>query len=104
MNRRGAAMILALSLATSGCSHVADRLTPADVRLWRPGVTTEGELVDALGPPADRAFLPDGHVLLRWRGAIGVSSEQRRTYGFVVTRGGVLVRRASSAEMHPPPL
>lgn len=100
---RPAASLLAAALV-AGCSPVADRLTPVDAHLWRPGVTRERQVVDALGPPADVAFLPEGDRLLRWRGLVGVRGRERLTYGFVFTRDGFLVRNANRGEMHAPGL
>ncbi len=96
--------VLAAALATAACATVADRMTPADVHLWRPGVTRERQVVDALGPPADTSFLPDGDLLVRWRGLVGVRGRERLAYGFVFTFDGFLVRNANRGEMHAPGL
>lgn len=98
-----AAAVLAAALA-AGCSPMADRLTPVDAHVWRPGVTRERQVVDLLGPPADESFLPDGTLLVRWRGLVGVRGRERLAYGFVFTRDGFLVRNANRGEMHAPGL
>lgn len=101
---RRAALACALVLSGAGCAPLHDRLTPVDVHIWRPGITTEAELVSALGPPADKSFLPDGNFLVRWRGLVGVRGRERLSYGFVVTPRGYLVRNANRGEMHAPGL
>ena len=107
--RRAAAAFACTSLALgglalAGCAQVADRLTPVDAHIWRPGVTTEAQVVDLLGPPADRSFLPGGLVLERWRGGVGVRSRARLAYGLVFDPAGRLVRNANGGEMHAPGL
>ena len=108
--RRGAALavrsaaLAAATLLLVACGGVADRLTPADVHIWRPGEATEAQIVDALGPPADRSFLPEGHVLERWRGYVGVRGRERLAYGYVFDPAGRLVRLANAGEMHAPGL
>ena len=93
-----------LASAMGGCSEISDRITPVDAHIWRPGVTTEAQIVDALGPPADRNFLPEGQILERWRGYVGVRGRERLAYGFVFDPRGLLVRNANSGEMHAPGL
>ena len=83
---------------------MADRMTPVDAHIWRPGVTTEAEIASMLGPPADRSYLPEGQLLVRWRGYVGVRSRERLAYGFVFDPRGVLVRNANQGEMHAPGL
>ena len=101
--RRGA-LVAAAALVATACSHVSDRLTPVDVHLWRPGVATEAQIVDMLGPPADRSFLANGQVLERWHGYVGVRGRERLAYGFVFDAAGRLVRNATSSEVHAPGL
>ena len=96
--------LLAGAALLSGCGGVADRMTPVDAHLWRPGVTTEAQIADALGPPADRAYLPEGLILERWRGYVGVRGRERLSYGFVFDPTGRLVRNANRGEMHAPGL
>ena len=92
------------ALLLAGCGAVADRMTPADAHVWRPGVASEAEIADALGPPADRSFLPEGLILERWRGYVGVRGRERLAYGYVFDPGGRLVRLANRGEMHAPGL
>ncbi|MBE7218382.1 MAG: hypothetical protein INR64_07925 [Caulobacteraceae bacterium] len=96
--------VSALAASLGGCGALADRMTPVDVPIWRPGVTTEAEVVAALGPPADRSYLPEGRILERWRGYVGVRTHQRLAYGFVFDPAGRLVRNANAGEMHAPGL
>lgn len=104
MTRAVLAMAAAAGLFAAACSNASDRLTPVDAHLWRPGVTTEAQIVDLLGPPADRAFLADGLILERWRGYVGVRGRERLAYGFVFDPAGRLVRNANAGEMHAPGL
>ncbi len=97
-------VIATLAGALAGCQSMADRMTPVDVPVWRPGVSTEAEIVSALGPPANRSYLPEGQILERWRGYVGVRSHQRLAYGFVFDPQGRLVRNANHGEMHAPGL
>lgn len=108
MNRAAAPPRLAMALLAAGllagCAPLADRLTPVDAHIWRPGITRERQIVEALGPPADESFLPDGNLLVRWRGLVGVRGRERLAYGFVFTPDRYLVRNANRGELHAPGL
>jgi hypothetical protein len=73
--------VLALALLTSGCAYDrGHRFDPGAVAQLQPGVSTERDAIDRLGPPlADVFNYTDGSKLLQWhyvRGTpIGTSSE-----------------------------
>ena len=80
MNRLLSALVLAL--LTSGCAydHRGTRFDPAAVAQLQPGISTERDAVNKLGPPlADVFSYAGGSKLLQWhyvRGyPIGTSSE-----------------------------
>ena len=101
---RRALLAATLAVTLADCQSVADRMTPVDIHPWRPGVTTEAQIIDVLGPPADLSYLPAGQILARWRGYVGVRSHERLAYGFVFDPQGRLVRNANREEMHAPGL
>lgn len=66
---------LTLSLCVSACVYQqqGNRFDPAKVAELQPGVSTQQDAIDKLGPPSAVSNYPDGSRLLQWQYVYGTA-------------------------------
>jgi hypothetical protein len=88
---------LVLALLTSGCAydHRGHRFDPGAVAQLQPGVSTEREAIDKLGPPlADVFNYAGGSKLLHWHYVYGtpIGTSSEALTGILFDSDGKMVR------------